>query len=335
MGYLVYGHGGSGDHGCEDRLRGLCAMLPEEPEVYSVCPEEDWRYGIGTVAGLYRGTPGAVKPGDWCVGTHPGGTLRFRRQGGRPVLWGWSVGERTLTRPMLRQLSRYEAVAVTEGRSLHRLRHAGLEKNLRLTPEPAFLVERRLRPLRGAFRSDTVGLCLGAWLCGYEEREGLLYRSYCSLIRWILRETRFQIALIPYCVKPGWDDGAFLKALELRFRDSGRVFCREDGDCRTLRGDLSLCRCCVGSAGVVAGWSCGVPGLCVGASPRGMGLSQDLFGSWEEGVVPVSSLKTEEDLICRFRAFLRRENTHRRHLETQIPIRRQQAKEWKWESLTV
>ena len=328
MGFHVCGYGGSGDHGWEERLRGLCAMLPEEPEVYSACLEEDWRYGIGRGAGLHRGNPESPENGDWCVSVRPGNPRRLRRYGCRPVLWGWSPGER-LTGSALRELARYEHLAVTDRTSLNRLRHAGL-KNLRLVPEPSFLVERRLRPLKGAFREDTVGICLGAWQSAFEETDGLLYRNYRRLIRYILRETRFQVALIPYCVKPRYDDRLFLRGLAEQFRGNDRVFIREDGDCRVLRGDLSLCHCCVGSAGAVAGWSCGIPGLCVGASPRAVGLSRELFGSWQETVVPVNALKTEDDLTGRFRAFLQREDGHRHLLQTQIPQKRQQARQWHW-----
>lgn len=334
MGYFLYGHGGSADHSSEDRIRGLCRLLPDKPELYSACPEEDWRYGLGRIAGLYRDLPGAmeeqIRTGDVLLSARPCNTDGLRRRGGRTVIWGWSVDTQALRKPVVRELSRCEAVVVTEKRSFDALCAAGLEKKARLGPDPAFLVERRIRPLRGAFRQDTVGLCFGAEICRYEGENGLLYRSYCRLIRYILEETSFQIALIPYCAKARCSDCVLFSALEQEFGNTGRIFRREDGDCRVLRGDLSLCRCCVGSAGAVAAWSCGVPALCLGAAPRALGLSRELFGGWQEAVVPIASLKREEELSRCFRCFLSREGAHRRRLEREAPLRRQQALSWTW-----
>ena len=53
MGYCLV-HGGSADHASEERIRGLCCMLPERPEIYCTALEEDWRYGLGSVGALTK-----------------------------------------------------------------------------------------------------------------------------------------------------------------------------------------------------------------------------------------------------------------------------------------
>lgn len=331
MGYFLF-HGGSADHTSEERVRGICRLLPEVPEICSGAPEEDWRYGLGTVAPLTRNRPGfaarRLKWGDWCVTSRPDEAATLR-PGIGAVLWGWEPAA-SLERPQLKQLRRFHRVVVTDAHSAAILRQSGLERNVTLGPDPSFLVSRQLRPLGGAFRQDTVGLCASAAVTRFENSGGLLYRSYCHLIRWILQNTDWQIALIPYCTKSGCNDRLLHRTLKRQFSQEERLLCREDGDCRVLRGDLSLCRCCIGTAGVPAAWSCGVPGLCVGASHRVMGLSGTLFGSRQEGVIPVKELKCEEDLTLRFRKFLRREETMRRWLEVSVPRYRQWAKEWRW-----
>lgn len=336
MGYFLLGHGGSADHGNEDRIRGICRVLPEPPELYSVGLEEDWHYGLGALAGLHRHIPGGperqINPGDWCLTASPAGKHKLRR-GVRRVLWGWTPGMGSLSRRTVRELSRYHAVVVSEQESVEVLRSVGLGKKVRLGPDPAFLVERQLRPLRGAFRQDTVGLCLSPAVCRFESTEGLLYRSYCHLIRWILDNTALQIALIPYCVRHSCNDCLLLTALEREFPEESRMTRREDGDCRVLRGDLSMCRCCVGTAGALAAWSCGVPGLCIGASSRAQGLSRTLFGSNEQTVVSVRSLKGETDLTNRFCSFLKQEDALCRRLEVSSVCYRQWAQAWEWSSI--
>ena len=82
--------------------------------------------------------------------------------------------------------------------------------------------------------------------------------------------------------------------------------------------------------GAIAAWSCGVPALCIGATPRATGLAKELFSRWEDVVIPFSSLKTSEDLTARFRQFLRMEDKLRRQLDITVPLRRQQALQWQW-----
>ena len=331
MGYCLV-HGGSADHASEERIRGLCCMLPERPEIYCTALEEDWRYGLGSVGALTRNRPGLVRRrlgwGDWCITSHPQAAAGLR-MGVRKILWGWAPSG-SVSHRQAKDLTRFHQIVVTDSHCASLLRQAGLGGRVRLGPDPSFLVERQLRRLDGAFRRDTVGLCVSPAAGNFESGEGLMFYSYCHLIRWILRNTDWQIAMIPYCVKKGCDDSVLHRALMRQFPGEDRIFCREDGDCRVLRGDLSLCRCCVGTAGVTAAWSCGVPGLCLGAGNRALGLADTLFGSRQETVVRVGELRQEGDLTDRFRRFLRREETLRRWQEVSVPRYRHWAGQWNW-----
>ncbi len=332
MGYYLLGHGGSADHGSEDRVRGICRVLPEQPELYSAALEEDWRYGLGELAGLNQHLPGGpegISSEDWKVLLTPALGDRLTK-GDRALLWGWTPGAENLSRRMIRRLRKFHSVVVTDPESVKLLCAAGLEKTVRLGPDPSFLVKRQLRGLHGAFRKETVGLCVSPAVRRFEQRQGVLYRGYCHLIQWVLEHTDWQVALIPYCVKPGCNDELLLKVLEQRFGKTGRILRRGDGDCRVLRGDLSMCRCCVGTAGALAGWSCGVPGLCIGSSVRARNLSRMLYET-ADPVVSVGSLRREEDLTVRFQAFLRREDMLRQRLERSVNQYHRWAMDWAWQ----
>lgn len=288
MGYILRGHPGSGDHGSEDRVRGTCAVL-EGVEICSARPEEDWRYGLGRLAPLQRQRS-------------PGG-LVLADEGGRQILWDW-------TGPTLRNCAR---ISVPDRRSLSLLESVGLRKKARLGPDPLFLVERQIRSGAGAFRQETVGFC--GW-------PGAPYPCCRALIRSILERPRWAIAMIPYRAK----DVGLQRLLAKGFDE---VLLRPDGPSPELRGDLSLCACVIGSpAAVMAAWSCGVPGLCIGFSPRAVGLAEELFGRWENAVVPIASLRQEDDLALAFRCFLSVMEDQRKALETAVPRRRAQAQNW-------
>lgn len=310
MGFYLRGHRGSGDHGCEDRLRGICSLLPEKPEVYSLEPGEDWHYGLGNLAALYRSTPGEpearLQPGDWLIEDTPRNVKDLGRRGIHPLL----VWDGTPEPANRKTLSHYEAVAVTERRSRRSLKRLGLS-NVVLIPEPAFLVKPKPR---SKLKPDTVALCLNY----PAEAQELLYRSYRHLMAYILNRTGLSIALICYCVKGGKSDLPLSRTLYRQFQHTGRVCCREDGNAPALRGDICQCSCCVGGDGAVAAWGCGVPALCLNATCRTMGLSQAMLGTWQDTVVPWQELKTEQDLTERFQILLRHQDRHRQLLETNL-----------------
>lgn len=331
MGYFLI-HGGSADHTSEDRIRGICSVLKEPPEIFSAAPEEDWQYGLAELGELSRIRPGSmsrrIKQGDWCITSRPA-AARETRRGVRRMLWGWEpAGE--LTRKQAAQLTRFHRIVVTDLRSRTILLRAGLGRSVRLGPDPSFLVSRCLRSAQPLLRGETIGLCLSASVAGFESQPGLLYQCYCHLIQWILKNTAWQIALIPYCTKKGSDDQHLNLALMRQFSGEDRLIIRPDGSSRELRGDLSLCRCCVGTAGVPAAWSCGVPGLCIGESRRVRGLSATLMGSSAGVVVRAGSLKCPEGLCRAFRKFLAQEDVIRYRLEVSVPRYRQWATEWSW-----
>jgi len=333
MGYFLLGHGGSADHGSEDRVRGICCVLPQQPELYSASLEEDWHYGLGELAGLNRYLPGEpqerIRPEDWQISLTP--TLRDKLpKGSRTLLWGWTPVAENLSRRLIRRLRNYHTIIVSDPESVKLLYGWGLERTVRLGPDPSFLVRRQLRCLQGAFRKETVGLCFSPAVRRFERQQGVLYRSYCHLIQWVLEQTDWQIALIPYCVKSGCNDELLLRVLEQQFGKTGRILRRGDGDSRVLRGDLSMCRCCVGTAGALAAWSCGVPGLCIGSSVRARNLSRTLYET-AEPVVSVGSLRREEDLTVRFQAYLRREDVLRQRLERSVSQYRRWATDWTWQ----
>lgn len=323
MAYYLWGHSGSSDHSDEDWIRGSCRLMATPPAVISARPEEELHYGIAHLASITNTLP-AMGPEDHCLTDRANSASQVRKVGGRAILWGWSGAG--ISRQLARDLSKFDALVVSDRQSAAVLRSAGLTAKTQVGPDLSFLVERRLRVLHDDFRGDTVGLCLTM----PTGQDHLLYRSYQRLIRYIMSETDLQAALIPYVVRRGRDDTLLHKALQQQFQGRSRLICRTDGSSQELRGDISLCRCVVGSEGAVAAWSCGVPALCIGATPRATGLAKELYHAWEDVVVPFSALKDTEELTRRFRRFLRREDKLRRQLEISVPRRRRQALEWQW-----
>ena len=63
-----------------------------------------------------------------------------------------------------------------------------------------------------------------------------------------------------------------------------------------------------------------MPTLVVGYSVKAAGIAQDLFGSQEHYVLPVQSLKDQQDLVCEFQWLMEQENSIREHLQKTAEI---------------
>lgn len=229
------------------------------------------------------------------------GELSLSVEDGPSVLWDW-------TGPVSADLGQHERIFVPDRRSYAVLTQAGFEKKARLGPDPLFLVEPQTPP---AWEPGQVGLC------GCPR---LPYACWRSLIPWLL--TRYTISMIPYRSRePGLQ--------RVLAKDLNPVRFCPDGPSPKLRDELCRCEAVIGSpAPVMAAWSRGVPGLCVGFSPRAVGLAKELFGEWKNAVVPIASLKTPEDLILAVRCFLCAADTQRKKLETAVPNRKAQSMAW-------
>lgn len=321
MGYFLYAHGGSGDHSSEDRIRGTCRLLPCRPELVTADPMGAYRYGLAALADISRQP--AVCRDDTCLVSIPGSGP------GRRILWCWP------DTALPAGWRKPETVVVTNTDAYQSLQRSGLGKSVHLGPDPCFLVDKTPRPVGSLFRRDTIGLCLSGKPRRYERRDGLLYASYCHMIQHLLNQTVFDLVLIPYCCSRRRNDSLLLTALYRQFQHTGRVFLRPDGDSPSLRGDLAECRFVIGSTGAMAAWSCGVPALCIGADPGAMGLAADLFGDWQDGVLPVAWIKEEADLAQAVLRFLRREDALRRMMATTVPFRRQRSQSWDWSTLSL
>lgn len=65
MKYILYGNGGSGNHGCEAIIRGTKAILGEEMIILSQTPEEDKKYDIEELATILPAISPKKNSADW------------------------------------------------------------------------------------------------------------------------------------------------------------------------------------------------------------------------------------------------------------------------------
>lgn len=95
----------------------------------------------------------------------------------------------------------------------------------------------------------------------------------------------------------------------------------KDCGCEELKGYISRCRFFVGARthATIAAYSTAVPTLVVGYSTKAKGIAKDLFGNWNDYVLPVQDIRTIDELTKRFWWIYEHEEKIREHLQNIMP----------------
>ncbi|MBS6375853.1 MAG: polysaccharide pyruvyl transferase family protein [Clostridium sp.] len=243
------------------------------------------------------------------------------KKGLKTVLWGCSVDERCLSdEKMKSDLLRFDVICARESLTYDILR--SFHKDVRLFPDPAFVLECDDSNLKLENNKQFVGLNLSPTAMLFESVNGILNENYINLIENLIKHTNYHILLIPHVTfQKKYADYEVLRRLYKVFETTNRVTLIEDQDCYRLKGYISRCRffiTCRTHASIAAYSTC-VPTLVLGYSIKARGIAKDLFGTEENFVLPVQNLKSKEDLINQFSWIMEHENMIRNKLENVMP----------------
>lgn len=227
----------------------------------------------------------------------------LRKRNVKTVLWGCSVEPDAMQGEMLDDLKGYTHIFARESLTYEAMKAKGIEQ-VSLFPDPAFLLERKDLPLPEGFQEgNTVGINVSPMVIGLEKEKGVTLQNYIELMKYIIKNTDMQIALIPHVVWSHNDDRIPLQLLYNQFKDTGRVCLIGDHSAEELKGYIARCRFMVAARthASIAAYSEQVPTLVVGYSVKARGIAKDLFGTDENYVIPVQSFKQNRDLLDSFR----------------------------------
>ena len=245
------------------------------------------------------------------------------------VLWGCSIEETVLlNQDNIKDLEQFDLIIARETITYNNLINAGLHNKIKLYPDPAFQLDIKELALPIGFTpNNTIGINVSPMIIEYENTRGLAIQNYKNLIKYIIESTNFQIALIPHVVRKNGDDRIPLTEIYNNFKETGRVILIDDCNCIELKGFISRCRMFIGARthATIAAYSTCVPTLVVGYSVKARGIAQDIFGRYENYVIPVQSLQNEYELIKAFQWLLKYENDIRSHLKSFMPSYNEKA----------
>jgi polysaccharide pyruvyl transferase WcaK-like protein len=140
-------------------------------------------------------------------------------------------------------------------------------------------------------------------------------------IEYIINKTDMCVALIPHVVWEAVDDRKILKEFYEKYKSTNRVFLIDDCPCEELKGYISKCRFFIGARthSTIAAYSSNVPTLVVGYSVKARGIAKDLFGTWENYVLPAQQIKESNELTKAFMWLEKNEINIKDHLSDILP----------------
>ncbi len=253
----------------------------------------------------------------------------IKSQGKKYALLGCSIEPKELLGELARHLRSFDFISAREPFTYQALLDHGLE-NCRYAPDSAFLLPaaQPVLPL-GFIPEHAVGINISPLILKKESHPGIVLANCKALIRYILNETPWQVALIPHVTQKGNDDRSVLRLLADMFAAEGRVFMIEDQNACQLKGLIGRLRFLVAARthASIAAYSSAVPTLVLGYSIKAKGIAADLFGDYEGWVLPVQSFQNEQQLTAAFENLLTKEDWLRQRYEQTLESYKQKARE--------
>lgn len=254
----------------------------------------------------------------------------LRAKGVKTIMWGCSIEPANIDDEMMADLRGYHKIIARESITFNALRERGLD-NVVKHSDPAFIlnVDKSVKVPKEFQIGNTVGINLSPMALDYSADTDKVMNNYRTLIRHILENSDMSVAFIPHVVWSDNDDRGPLSMLcdEFKVLYPMRVCMIEDDNAERIKGVISQCRFVVAARthASIAAYSTCVPTLVLGYSVKARGIAQDLFGTYENYVVPVQKLNAEDDLASAFKFIQEHETEIVKTLNDQMPDIKQSA----------
>lgn len=245
----------------------------------------------------------------------------MKRKGAKTVLWGCSVEPSVLEQEeVIEDIKTFDLITARESISYNALRR--INPNTVQVADPAFTLGTVMLPLPNNWiDGNMVGINISPLILKSGRNADMVYSAYKMLIEDILAHTTYGIALIPHVVCDGNNDLELLDRLYDDYKNTKKIVLIQDHNCMELKGYISRCRFFVGARthATIAAYSSCVPTLVLGYSVKSRGIARDLFGTEENYVLSVQTLRSPNELVIHFRWLMEHEKEIRIRLKEIMP----------------
>lgn len=226
----------------------------------------------------------------------------LNKKGVRTVLWGCSVEPTKINEKMKSDLLNYSLIVTRETITYKALKK--FHQNVVLCPDPAFNMDiQEVKLPDGWKNSKTIGINLSPVVIDYSNKTDIVLKNYEALVDYIINYTDYNIALIPHVTWSFTDDRSVLNYLYEKFKLSNRILFVKENNAMSLKYIISQCCMFIGARthSTIAAYSTCVPTLVLGYSIKAKGIAKDIFGNYENYVLPTQELSSNDDLINAFK----------------------------------
>jgi polysaccharide pyruvyl transferase WcaK-like protein len=177
--------------------------------------------------------------------------------------------------------------------------------------------------LESIFKGEVVGINTGFLAQGNEKYYDLMVENTIELIKWILSNTKFNIALIPHV---NWsyeysDYYTLKKIYDIFEENSNRIEIISEKSANQQKYVMSQCKFMIALRTHVAIPSIAsqVPTLVTGYKQKSAGIVRDIFPDNFKVLADVTSIKTDKDYIEHFQWMLENESMICKYMKENIP----------------
>lgn len=245
----------------------------------------------------------------------------IKKKGAKTVLWGCSVEPSLMKNKSIKaDLKSFDLITARESISYEALKE--INCNVVLVSDPAFTLPKIDLPLPNEWKEGKmIGINASPLIIENGKNAETVYEAYKLLIEYIIKETEYNVALIPHVMADGNNDYEVLKKLYNDTEDKDRLVLIEDHNCMELKGYISRCAFFIGARthATIAAYSTCVPTLVLGYSVKSRGIAKDLFGDYQNYVLPVQDMNNSRELLDSFKWIMKHEIYIRNHLRKVMP----------------
>lgn len=238
------------------------------------------------------------------------------------ILTGCSLEPNSFDENMKNNLSIFDYIIARESITYEALENNGFS-NISLIPDPAFVLPKcEIDDANDLsfFQKETIGINISPLILK-EDNNGIIKKNIDLLLEYIIKETDYNVALVPHVMIEGNNDLEAMKIYFEKYQNTGRIrIIKKDSACE-IKGYISKCKIFVAARthASIAAYSTCVPTLVLGYSVKSRGIAKDIFGSYENYVLPINQINEETDVQKSFMYILNNYSKIKFILENTIP----------------
>ena len=245
----------------------------------------------------------------------------LHHRGIKTVLWGCSMGKENLTEEKKETLHNFSLIYTRESLTYNFLKSLDV-KNVVCYPDPAFVLQPEKVDLPPEFnKNNVVGINLSNFVLGGYSLNSEFGIQVKILIDFILKETNFNILLIPHVTWADQDDRITANKVSEEINNNRLNILNIDNlNYCQIRYVISQCRFFIGGRthAIISAYSSCIPSIAIGYSIKSRGIAKDL-GLPDNLVVDSKKEIKRNELLDSFLYLIENEQSIKFHLHKVIP----------------